>query len=101
MERVQDLLRKGVSGLVSIGISPSEAEELIQAAEMITLKGMGVENYRLLRETGVQDIPELARQDPELLNQRLRTISPPNRAHQIPDPAIVRLWVREARKRIQ
>ena len=98
VERVTNLLRKGVPGLISIGISLPEAEGLIQAAEMITLKGMGIENYRLLRETGVQDIPELARQDPALFSQRLRTIS---RAHRIPDPAIVRLWVREARKKIE
>lgn len=101
IERIQDLLRKGIPGLVSIGISLPEAEGLIQAAEMITLKGMGAENYRLLREAGVQNISELARQDPEFLNQRLRTISPPYRTYQIPDPAIVRLWVREARKKVK
>jgi len=101
MKRVQDLIRKGVPDLVSIGLSLPEAEELLQEAEIITLKGMGVENYRLLREAGVKDIPELARQDPELLNQRLRAISRPPRAHRIPDPAIVRLWVLEAKKRMK
>jgi hypothetical protein len=101
MEQVTDLLRTGVPGLVSIGISLPEAEGLIQKAEMITLKGMGIENYRFFREAGVKTIPELARQEPELLIQRLRTIAPLSRAYQIPDPAIVRLWVREARKRIQ
>jgi hypothetical protein len=101
MKRVQDLLQKGVSGLVSIGISHPEAEELIQEAEMITLKGMGVENYRLLREASVKTIPELARQDPELLSQRLRAMSGTPPARQIPAPAIVRLWVREARKMIR
>jgi predicted RecB family nuclease len=100
IERVTDLLRKGVPGLISSGISLTEAEGLIQAAEMITLKGMGIENYRLLREQGVQDISELARQDPGMLYQRLRTIAPLSRAYQIPDPAIVRLWVREAQKEI-
>jgi hypothetical protein len=101
MERVQDLLRKGVSGLVSLGISNPEAEELIQEAEMIALKGMGIENYRLLREVGVKDIPELARQNPQLLNQRLRVLSDTPPIHRIPNPAIVKRWVREARKRIQ
>jgi hypothetical protein len=96
MERVQDLLRKGVSGLVSSGISFPEAEGLIQKAEMITLKEMGIENYRLLRATGVKDLPELARQDPELLTQRIHAMS-----DHIPNPAIVRLWVHEARKRSQ
>jgi hypothetical protein len=101
VKRVQDLSQKGVLGLVHLGIPDPEAEELVRQAEMITLKGMGIENYRLLQEAGVRDISELAHQDPELLNQRLRTMIHPPRAHQIPDPAIVRLWVREARKCIE
>jgi hypothetical protein len=100
MERVTDLLRKGVPGLVSTGLSLPEADGLIEKAEMITLKGIGVENYRLLREAGVQDIPELARQDPGMLTQRLRALSVTPRVHRIPDPAIVRLWVREAQKEV-
>ena len=101
MDRVTDLIRTGVPGLVHIGTPQAEAQELIRATKMITLKGMGVENYRLLREAGIQDIPGLARQDSELLNQRLHVISGTSRAHRIPDPAIVRLWVREAQKKIQ
>jgi hypothetical protein len=101
MERAQDLIPKGVPGLVHIGILQPEAEELIREAEMISLKGMGVENYRLLREAGVKDIPELARQDPGLLDQRLRAMSGTPRARRIPDPAIVRLWVREARNKVK
>jgi hypothetical protein len=100
VKRAQDLIRTGASGLVHIGIPQAEAEELIRKAEMITLKGMGVENYRLLREAGVEDIPELARQDSELLNQRLSAISPLPHAHRIPDPALVRLWVSEAQKEV-
>jgi predicted RecB family nuclease len=65
------------------------------------LKGMGVQNYRLLREAGVKDIPELARQDPGLLDQRLRAMSGTPRAYRIPDPAILRLWVREARNKVK
>jgi hypothetical protein len=99
--KVQDLIRRGVPALVHLGIPGPEAEELVRQAEMITLKGMGIENYRLLREAGVKDISELAHQDPELLNQRLRAMVHPPRAHRIPDPAIVRLWVREARKCIK
>jgi hypothetical protein len=101
MKRVQDLLQKGVPGLVHVGISPPEAEELIRMAEIITLKGMGMENYRLLREAGVKSISELAQQDPTHLDQRLRTTARPPRAHRIPTQAIIRLWVREAQKRVK
>jgi hypothetical protein len=101
IERAQSLIRSGVVGLVQIGIPQAEAEELIREAEMITLKGIGIENYRLLREAGVKTIPDLARQDPKLLTQRLRALSDTPRVHRIPNPAIVRLWVREARKKIR
>ena len=66
-----------------------------------TLKGIGMENYRLLRAAGVKAIPELARQDPELLTQRLRALSGTLSVHPTPHPAIVRLWVREARKKVK
>ena len=78
-----------------------ESVTLVDTQSLITLKGMGVENYHLLRETGVDDIPGLARQDPGMFIQRLRATSPPHRAHQIPDPAIVRLWVREAQQKLK
>ena len=101
MERARDLIRTGAAGLVRIGAPQAEAEQLIREAEIITLKGIGVENYRLLRAAGVKAIPELARQDPELLTQRLRALSGTPSVHPSPHPAIVRLWVREARKKVK
>jgi hypothetical protein len=102
MEKVQDLLRLEVSGLVDLGIPLPEAEEVIQKAEMIALKGMGLENYCLLREAGVRDLAELAHQDPQDL---YRTIQGKARLlrtrHRTPFPALVRLWVREAKKRVE
>jgi hypothetical protein len=100
VKKVQDLIQKGVPQLVQLGISQPEAEELIGQAEFITLKGMGVKNYRLLREAGVGDIAALARQDSEDLYLRLHEIAlRQDRSRRPPAPAIVRLWVREAQKR--
>jgi hypothetical protein len=96
MERVGDLLRRGEAGLIRIGIPRPKAKELIQQAEIITFKGMGVHNYRLLREAGVTSITELAQQNPTLLNHRLACMPSVQR---VPDPAVVRLWVREAQER--
>lgn len=101
MERAHDLIRTGVPGLVHIGIPQEEAEQLIREAEIITLEGIGVENYRILRAAGIKTIPELAQQDPQLLTQRLRALSGTPRVHHTPHPAIVRLWVREARKKVK
>jgi len=100
MERVQDLIQKGVPGLVHLGIPLPDAKELVQTGEMITLKGMGMKNYRLLHEAGVGDISALARQDPAELSLRVQEIN--RRLHLTRSPpvlAMVRLWVWEAQKR--
>jgi hypothetical protein len=100
IEKVQDLLRGKVADLVALDIPAPEAKELIQKAEMITIKGMGVENYCLLQEAGVRNLTELAHQDPHDLylriQARVRSLPTP---HRTPTPALVRLWVREAKKR--
>ena len=102
IKKVQDLIQKGAPHLVQLGIAQSEAEELIQKAEFITMKGIGLENYHLLQEAGVKNISMLARQDPENLYMRMQDIN--RRIHLTrcpPSPAIVRLWVREAQKRVK
>jgi len=102
IKKVQDLIQKGAPRLVQLGISLPEAEELIGKAELITLKGMGEKNYRLLREAGVEDIAALARQDPEELSLGVQEIS--RRLHltrRPPASALVRMWVREAQKKVR
>jgi len=100
--KVQDFIQKRAPHLVQLGISQPEAEELIGKAEFITLKGMGVKNYRLLRTARVQDISALARQDSEDLYLRLREIIlRRDRSRRPPAPALVRLWVREAQKKVR
>ncbi|OGP52953.1 MAG: hypothetical protein A2Y65_05255 [Deltaproteobacteria bacterium RBG_13_52_11] len=102
IKKVQDLLRRGVPGLVHLGISHPDAVGLVRKAEMITVKGMGVENYRLLQEAGVRNLSELAQQDPRLLYltiQEKTQLHP--LPHRTPTPALVRLWVREARRGVE
>jgi hypothetical protein len=102
IKKVQDLIQKGAPHLVQLGISPPEAEELIQKAEFITMKGIGLENYRLLQEAGVKNISLLARQDPGNLYVRMQEINRWLHLTQYPPTsAIVRIWVREARKRVK
>jgi hypothetical protein len=99
IEKVHDLIRWKVAGLVALGIPDQEAKELLRKADMITLKGMGIDNYRLLREAGVRDLTELAQQDPAELYCRLEERARLMPAHQRPPfPALVRLWVDAARK---
>ncbi len=102
VEKVQDLISRKVAGLVAVGIPLPKAEKLVRQAEMITLKGMGIENYRLLREAGVKDLFELAQQDPPDLYLRIERHARlrPTRLR-TPSPALVRLWVREAKKKVE
>jgi hypothetical protein len=100
LEKVQDLMQSGVPALVHLGIHRPEAEELVRQAEMITLKGMGIENYRLLWEAGVRDLSALARQDPPDLYLRIEGKARHlPLSHRTPTPAVIRLWVREAGKK--
>jgi len=76
--------------------SVADALRWIQAARLVTLRGIGTDNARRLTEIGVMDVPTLARQDPDTLVARLRArpADPPPRS---PTPAQARVWVKAAR----
>ncbi|HXY19634.1 MAG TPA: DUF4332 domain-containing protein [Gemmatimonadales bacterium] len=76
--------------------SVDDALRWIQAARLVTLRGIGTDNARRLTEIGVMDVPTLARQDPDTLVARLRArpADPPPRS---PTPAQARVWVKAAR----
>jgi hypothetical protein len=100
IEKVQDVIRRKAEDLVALGIPLPEAEELMKQSKMITLKGMGIENYRLLWEAGVRDLSALARQDPPDLYLRIEGKARHlPLSHRTPTPAVIRLWVREAGKK--
>jgi hypothetical protein len=102
IKKVQDIIQKGAPHLVQLGISQPEAEEFIQKAEFITMKGMGIKNYCLLQETGVRNLSDLAQQDPLDLYLRIEgqaRVRPTS--HRNPTPPLIKLLVREARKRVK
>ena len=102
MDKVQELSRRKTADLVALGIPAPKAEELAREAESITLKGMGTDNYRLLRAAGVRDLAALAPQDPVDHSRRLEQGARRMPAHHhAPSPALVRLWVREAQKTVK
>jgi hypothetical protein len=71
----------------------------LRTASLITLKGIGMENYRLLRSVGVKDISQLAQQNPSDLYLTLRDMNRRQHiSHRHFTPAVVRLWVREAKR---
>jgi hypothetical protein len=76
-------------------------EKLIQwveKAQLVNVKGLGVDNLRLLEGTGIHSITALAVEDPEQLYAKIKQ----NFAGQpIPKKAKIRIWIREAQKQMK
>jgi hypothetical protein len=56
-----------------------------------------VENLRLLEGVGIDSISALAKENPEILYDRIEQAS---RERVLPEEAKIRIWVREAKKRV-
>jgi hypothetical protein len=76
------------------GASVDDAQRWIEAARLVTLRGIGTTNARRLSEMGVTSIAALAVQDPDTLAARLAALTV--RGRRRPTPAEVRVWVRAA-----
>ncbi len=70
----------------------------IEKAQLAAAKGVGIENLQLLERSGVSSIATLADQDPEKLYEKMTRESS---GETIPRPAIIRIWIREARREVQ
>ena len=77
--------------------SMDEALHWIESARLCTLRGIGTDNARRLRQIGVPDLAALARQDPDSLAIRLRVVPPGDPPPRRPTPAEARVWVSAAR----
>src|SRR2546425_476272 len=73
-----------------VGLPPDEAREVVEAARLVTFRGIGTRHAAWLRALGVTSIADLARADPDSLCRVL----PPD-PH--PTAAEGRVWVRAAR----
>lgn len=73
-------------------------EDLIQWIErsrLAQLKGLGIENLKLLEEVGIHSVSVLAEEDPEKLHMKMgNTIQ----GRTLPNKAKIRIWIREAKK---
>lgn len=76
------------------GVDRAAAEQWVAAAQLGTLRGLGMNNARYLWESGVRSVTELAAEDPAALSSSLRDLMSRPRAAA---PARVRVWVRAAR----
>ncbi len=69
----------------------------VEKAYLVQLKGLGVENLRLLQEVGINSIFALASEDPDKLYDKIEQDVP----GRVPRKAKIRIWVREARKKVR
>jgi len=65
---------------------------------LVQLKGLGVENLRLLEGVGIDSISALAKQYPEILYDKIEQVF---RDRVPPQKAKIRIWVREAQKKVR
>jgi hypothetical protein len=79
-------------------IPKEELIRWIEYAKLTQLKGLGIDNLRLLRALGIHSVTVLARKDPDGLHEEMlsfRQINPNL------TKAKVRIWVREAQKQLR
>ena len=69
----------------------------VEKARMVQLKGLGVDNLRVLEGVGIDSISALAKEHPEVLYDKIEQVS---REGVPPQKAKIRIWVREARKKV-
>jgi hypothetical protein len=70
----------------------------VEKAQLIQLKGLGIENLRLLERVDIHSISDLAKEDPDKLYEKIK-----NTLHErlLPRKAKIRIWIREARKEVR
>ncbi len=76
-------------------------EELIrwvEPAKLVQIKGLGIENLRLLEEVGVYSVTVLAGEDPERLYERMVQV---HRGRPILKKSKIRIWIREAQRKVK
>jgi hypothetical protein len=70
----------------------------VEKARLVQLKGLGAENLRLLEAVGIDSISALAKENPEILYDKIEQVS---RERVPPQETKIRIWVREAQKKVR
>jgi hypothetical protein len=76
-------------------------EELIrwvEPAKLLQIKGLGIENLRLLEKVGVYSVTVLAGEDPESLYERIVQVY---QGRPILKKSRIRIWIREAQRKVK
>jgi len=70
----------------------------VEKAQLVQLKGLGIENLRLLERVGIDSVSVLAKEDPEKLYDK---IGEAFEGRVSPRKAMIRIWVRKAQKKVR
>ncbi|MGQ9645582.1 MAG: DUF4332 domain-containing protein [Thermodesulfobacteriota bacterium] len=70
----------------------------VEYAKLAQIKGLGVENLRILEQVGIHSVTVLTREDPDRLYEKMRSFQPikPNLRK-----AKIRIWIREAQRKVK
>ena len=85
--------------VIKLNLSESNIAKWINLSKLAELKGMGTLNANLLNKTGIENITDLAKQNPATLYDKLLALKK-NDLQYIPREAIIRVWVREAERQV-
>lgn len=85
---------------IKLNLSESNIAKWINLSKLAELKGMGTLNANLLNKTGIENITDLAKQNPATLYDKLLALKK-NDLQYIPREAIIRVWVREAERQVR
>jgi hypothetical protein len=70
----------------------------VEKAQLIQLKGLGIENLRILERVNIHSISDLSKEDPDKLSKKIKqTLQEEN----LPRKAKIRIWIREAQKTVR
>jgi hypothetical protein len=70
----------------------------VEKAQLVQLKGLGIENLRLLERVGIDSVSVLAKEDPEKLYDKIEKAF---EGKVSPRKAMIRIWVREAQEKVK
>jgi len=79
-------------------IPKEELNQWVEKAELVNLKGLGIENLRVLERAGIDSVQTLAVQDPEALYKKIEQFS---QEGPLPRKAMIRIWIRAAQKGVK
>jgi hypothetical protein len=79
-------------------ISKEELTYWVERTRLVQLKGLGVENLRLLEGVGIHSISALSAEDPELLYKKMEHAFQGN---PFPQKAKLMIWIKEAQKKVR